>query len=122
MIDMNEYAKELAALSYKRFQNGAKLDLSEQGLIKHAAGELIEAAYALGFEEAVSSSPPYFETYYPKILGELTDAVATILIAMHNLICKDSSHAPCEKAWEENYLRACLEKNRDRAEKKGDKL
>lgn len=127
MIDMNEYAKELVALSIKRQENGAPFEPSVQGVLKHAAGEIIEAALSLGFDdisfEDMLSEQIYFDKTYSKVLEELSDVVATTMIAMHQLLTRDNSHAfPGDELSVEHYLKACLKKNRDRAEMKGDKL
>ena len=119
MIDLNKIAQKLNEASLKREENGAfGDDRGITGLLKHCAGEVIEAAdayrlYVL-FKYAESYCIPYeaddFFNKQKAFISELADVIACILII-----------AARENIDIEYALSQCLVKNMARANNKGDK-
>lgn len=101
MIDLNGMCEQANEISIKREENGAKVDNSTLGLFKHCATEVVEATTAFHCQTVSIDS----------CVDELADVI------MVCLIIAGKYQIDIEKA-----LKDCLEKNRRRAEKQGDKL
>ena len=123
MIDVNEISKMAYNIAEKRYKSGAfgNHDNSVQNLLKHCAGEVIEAMNAFDdWQEdlrfgAVSmgvTDPDWNkETPKEKFVGELADVIMCVLIIAGKM------NLDIEKA-----IVACGEKNYKRANGNGDKL
>ena len=100
MIDLNKVADECYNTAYKRELNGANINVNTMAMLKHCATEVIEATESYA---SVDISAEQFEK-------ELADIICcALIIASRNDI-------NIEKA-----LSDVMEKNRLRAEGKGDK-
>lgn len=120
MIDLNELAINAYDTARKREENGANIKTDTRSMLKHCATEVVEAMEAyhywqneipkeiddmdLSIDDMVSKHRADFE-------GELADIIACVLI-----IC-GKEHIDIEQALEQ-----CVKKNKDRAERIGDKL
>lgn len=116
MVDLNKIAQELNEASLKREENGAfGDDRGVAGLLKHCAGEVIEAADAytqlkLPYDD---SKGHWIEQYAERkhVLGaELADVIACCMII--------AAREEIDMEW---TLSQCLEKNMARANGEGDK-
>ena len=107
-MNLNAVAAELHEISQRREQNGARLDNTNIGLLKHCAGEVIEATNAYTRWKYSDLTDIDFER--EAVVEELADVIACILIlcARENI---DVEYA----------LTQCLAKNLQRAEGKGAK-
>ena len=107
-MNLNAVAAELHEISQRREQNGARLDNTNIGLLKHCAGEVIEATNAYTRWKYSDLTDIDFER--EAVVEELADVLACILIlcARENI---DVEYA----------LTQCLAKNQQRAEGKGAK-
>lgn len=101
MIDLNEFAEKALNVALSRERNGAKLCTDTVPMLKHCATEVVEAT------EAYSN----INTSVEEFASELGDIMSCCLI-----ICAKKKLDP------ELILRACYQKNLDRALKQGDKL
>lgn len=132
-IDLNQFAEQAYLIAKKRQENGAKLSCDTDKMLKHCAGEVIEAteAYtnyreiknlaedltATDLDEKWESQeePDVCEEYYKecesKFSSELADIITCVLIIAHN-----------EGIDITGALVECTEKNNKRAEMVGDKL
>lgn len=99
MIDLNGLTKQSYQTAYQRERNGAIISTDTLRMLKHCAGEVIEATDC------------YAVRHFDGFVHELSDVIMCCLIiaGKHNI--------DIEKA-----LNDCHEKNRRRAEKQGDKL
>ena len=107
-MKINEVAKMLDEYSQQREKNGAQLNNTNLGLLKHCAGEVIEATNAYTCWKYSDLTDIDFER--EAVVEELADVIACILIlcARENI---DVEYA----------LTQCLAKNLQRAEGKGAK-
>jgi len=119
MIDLNKIAQELNEASLKREKNGAFYETSEkrgsEGLLKHCAGEVIEATEAytqlkLPYENNKGHWIGQYAERKHALGAELADVVACCLII--------AAREEIDMEW---TLSQCLEKNMERANGKGDK-
>lgn len=120
MIDLNELSKQALDNAQKREANGAKINCQPYSMIKHCATEVIEAMQAYDeWQTDLRFSPismgvtdPDFNKYTPRqqFESELADIICCCLI----IAGKTNTNI------EEAVLK-CIEKNRLRAEGKGDK-
>ena len=108
-MNLNEVAKNALENAKRREANGAKIDYHTLPMLKHCAGEVIEAteAYTILMESAVD------DTYNQKerFASELADVICCILIISANENI-DIEEAVCK----------CMLKNAKRAYGDGDKL
>ena len=110
-VQLNEMAKNMYAVAKQRQENGASIKVDTVSMLKHTSTELVEATEAY-------SKVKYFpqlnlneqEIEKEHFAGELADIIACVLI-----ICAG------ENIDMEQALKDCYEKNRLRAEGKGDK-
>ena len=106
MIDLNNFAKSMLAVTKKREENGANIKADTRSMLKHTATEVVEAmeAYTKWCFTGKEQVPTAFSS-------ELADIIACVLITCAN-----------EGINIEAALAECLKKNEARAEGKGDKL
>lgn len=111
MINLNEIARQAAEISSRRFENGAFSNDDTSAILKHCATEVIEAteAYSRYTEKVDNGLNSSFALY--NFSSELADIICCVLIIA------GKEGIDIEKA-----LLECIEKNRKRAEKQGDKL
>lgn len=109
MIDLNEMSQMAYEIAEKRYQHGAfgKHKNNVPNLLKHCAGEVVEAAQA--YSEWVDNTLE-FDELKEEFMSELADVIMCILIA-----------AAIENIDIEKALTVCLEKNMARANGVGDK-
>lgn len=112
MVDLNELAEKCDKYSRMREKNGAFGDNDD--VLKHCAGEVVEAVHAWEelFRCKISVEMPMSEKEKALVdyADELMDAMYCLLVA-----CKR------EGINVELALLNCIDKNRKRAEGKGDK-
>ena len=112
MIDLNEKAKEALENAEKRNANGANIKTDPYHMLKHAATEVIEAQQAYDGVVYGESEDPVIDRFNKAAFNsELADIVCCVLIIAGKL------GIDIEQA-----INLCIEKNRKRAEKKGDKI
>lgn len=106
MIDLNKLSKEAYIVAKKRELNGAKIKADTISMLKHCAGEVMEAteAYCDFAYEMTDENEEKFQ-------NEVADIIVCCLI-MSGYMRFDI----------ESALNRVMEKNRLRAEKHGDKL
>lgn len=103
MIDLNKMSKEAYEVAVERHENGANIKTDALSMLKHCATEVIEATEAF---VKVNNGLSTHSTFY----AELADIITCVLIiAGHNGI-------DIEQA-----LKDVQEKNKARAEGRGDK-
>ena len=120
MLDLNAIAKISYENAKKRQENGGKINPDAYPMLKHTATEVIEAMQA--FDEwqtdlrfgAVSmgvTDPGFTVDYKQHFADELADIICccTIIAGRHNLDI-------------EGAVIRCIERNKKRANKQGDKL
>lgn len=108
MIDLNELKKETLRIAKKREENGAFAETSSFGMLKHCATEVVEATQALA--EYVS-----IKKLGVNMINILSSELADVIVCVLNV-------AELENIDMEKALLDCVEKNRKRSEKIGDKL
>ena len=106
MIDLNKMAELAYSVTKKREANGAEISVDTFDMLKHAAGEIIEATESYT-DLAYEQTHECFERFQ----NEVADVVMCCLIIAEN------TQFDMEKA-----LHRVMEKNKKRAEKQGDKL
>ena len=106
MIDLNKLSKEAYTVAKKREKNGAFIKTEPISILKHCAGEVMEAteAYCDLAYELTSENEEKFQ-------NEVADIMTCCLIVSGYI-----------KFDIESALNRVMEKNRLRAEKQGDKL
>lgn len=111
MIDINEMAKEAYKVAKTREENGANVKTDTFSMLKHCATEVIEAT------DALAKAHEHFECkgllsfdYAEQFRQELADIITCVLIVAgkHNIDI-------------EQALKDVQEKNKARAEGRGDK-
>ena len=108
LIDLNELAKNMYDVAKKREQNGAFVKTDTPSLLKHCATEVVEAMEA--YTKAVDCFKHNGVCLNSTFPSELADIIACVLII-----------AGIHRIDIERELNACYEKNKARAEGKGDK-
>jgi NTP pyrophosphatase (non-canonical NTP hydrolase) len=104
-IDLNGLAAKSVEIAKKRAENGGTKSFSVRNLLKHCATEVVEA-----MEAYVEHATEKTDETKRNFVSELADIVCCcMIVAGHEDI-------DLEKAIED-----CVEKNRKRAEGKGDK-
>lgn len=118
MINLNELKKTTLEIAKKRIANGANLD---NDFLKHCGGELVEAvnaryAFATGMNMTLNIRPVTKEISeaIDKLQADYACELADIIICVLNEA--EKVHIDIEKA-----ILKVVEKNRLRAEGKGDK-
>ena len=106
MIDLNKLSTEAYITAKKRELNGAKIKANTISMLKHCAGEVMEATEA--YCDFVYEMTDEFKEKFQ-------DEVADIMVCC--LIMSGYMNFDIESA-----LNRVMEKNRLRAEKQGDKL
>ena len=108
MIDLNQLAKDMLAVTKKREANGANIKTDILSMLKHTATEVVEATEAYCKCWLVDREQK--KEFKERFVGELADIIACVLIIAHQE-CVDMEEA----------LTKCLKKNKDRANGMGDK-
>ena len=108
MIDLNELAKVMCDAAQKREQNGAAIKTDTVSMLKHTATEVVEAMES--YTKAVDCFKHNGVCLSSTFPSELADIIACVLII-----------AGIHRIDIERALNACYEKNKARAEGKGDK-
>jgi len=105
MIDLNGIAENMFNIALQRQKHGANISTNPLALLKHCATEVVEAteAYVRYVKDSTGDG-------YDMFSSELADIIACALIT------SDCLGIDIEKA-----LRECYEKNKMRADGKGDK-
>ena len=106
MIDLNKLSKQAYEVAKRRESNGAKIKADTISMLKHCAGEVMEATEA--YCDYVYEMTTEFEEKFQ-------DEIADIIVCC--LIVSGYMQFDIEKA-----INRVMEKNRLRAEKQGDKL
>lgn len=106
MIDLNKLSTEAYIVAKKRELNGAKIKADTISMLKHCAGEVMEAT-----EAYCDLSYELTDEYEEKFQNEVADIMVCCLV-MSGYMQFD-----IEKA-----INRVMEKNKKRAEKQGDKL
>ena len=106
MIDLNKLSTEAYIVAKKREKNGAFIQTEPISMLKHCAGEVMEATEA--YCDFVYEMTDEYEEKFQ-------DEVADIMVCC--LIMSGYMQFDIEKA-----INRVMEKNRLRAEKQGDKL
>lgn len=105
MIDLNELCKVTLANATQRQKNGGNIKTDTLSMLKHCATEVVEAT------EAYTNSTVRYGSINQQFADELSDILCCVLII-----------AGKEEIDIEKALMSCIEKNRKRADKTGDKL
>ena len=114
MIDLNKLSKEAYIAAKKRELNGAFIKTEPIAILKHCAGEVIEATEAFcDYCETLNNDN--LQNLEEKRFEDYENEIADIIVCC--LIVSGYSMIDIEKA-----LNRVMEKNRLRAEKHGDKL
>lgn len=106
MIDLNKLSKQAYEVAQRRESNGANIKTDAISMLKHCAGEVMEATEAY-CDFVYEMTDEYEEKFH--------DEVADIMVCC--LIMSGYMQFDIEKA-----INRVMEKNRLRAEKQGDKL
>ena len=106
MIDLNKLSKQAYEVAQRRESNGANIKTDAISMLKHCAGEVMEATEA--YCDFVYEMTDEYEEKFQ-------DEVADIMVCC--LIMSGYMQFDIEKA-----INRVMEKNRLRAEKQGDKL
>lgn len=106
MIDLNKLSKEAYIVAKKRELNGAFIKTEPISVLKHCAGEVMEAT-----EAYCDFAYEMTDEFEEKFQNEVADIIVCCLI-MSGYMMFDI----------ESALTRVMEKNRLRAEKHGDKL
>lgn len=106
MIDLNKLSKQAYEVAQRRESNGANIKIDTISMLKHCAGEVMEAIEA--FYDFVYEMT---DEYEEKFQDEVADIITCCLIISGYM-----------KLDIELALNRVMEKNRLRAEKQGDKL
>lgn len=108
-FDINQLAQDMYEVARKRHEKGG-LPVDNLGLLKHCAGEVIEATEAFSFASNIDIELEKRISYYGNYTKELADIIACVLI----ILAKGKFDI-------KKLLTDCLEKNKARAEGNGDK-
>ena len=111
-MTLNEIAKISYTNARKRQENGAKISVEPIAMLKHCATEVVEATEAFSNIKCYPQlNKPEQEIFKDHFASELADVICCCaIIAYYTEIDLDTA------------ISKCLEKNRKRAEKIGDKL
>lgn len=116
MVDLNELSKITLETANNRMANGANIKTDTMSMLKHCAGEVVEATEAYG---RLCSARNDFEDIGMEAKDADTSHFASELA---DIICCALIIAGKENIDIEKALLDCMERNRKRAEKQGDKL
>lgn len=105
MIDLNSLCKTAFEIAKARQENGSNVNVYTPNMLKHCATEVVEAT------EAYTNSTIRYGSINQQFADELADIICCVLII-----------AGREEIDIEKAVNSCIEKNRKRAEKTGDKL
>lgn len=111
-MTLNEIAKISYKTAKKRAENGGHISTDTSAMLKHCATEVVEAMEAYQrLQDILLTCEPVNEKAKDHFASELADIICccTIIAGVENI---DLDKAVAD----------CLEKNRRRAEKTGDKL
>lgn len=111
MIDLNELCNITLKNAEKRNANGGDICTKTRKMLQHCATEVVEAMEAYTAYDCADSEEA--EYYHPK--SKFSDELADIICCV--LIIAGKEQIDIEQA-----INDCIEKNRKRAEKIGDKL
>lgn len=108
-MTLNEIAKISYKTAKKRMENGGHISTDTRAMLKHCATEVVEATEA--YQECILCNEEDSSSVEARFASELADIICccTIIAGVENI---DLDKAVAD----------CLEKNRRRAEKTGDKL
>ena len=109
LLDINKIAQDMYETAQKRHEISG-LPIDTLGLLKHCAGEVIEATEAFSLASNTDFELEKRIGYYRSYTKELADIIACVLI----ILAKDKLDI-------KKVLTDCLEKNKARAEGNGDK-
>lgn len=110
MIDLNELCNITLKNAEKRNANGGDISTKTRKMLQHCATEVVEAMEAwTKYQDDGVNHDDYVYPY--KFSDELADIICCVLII-----------AGKEQIDIEQAINGCIEKNRKRAEKIGDKL
>lgn len=109
MIDLNDLCKQALANAEQREKNGGNISTDTRRMLKHCATEVVEAMEA--YTQAVDCWRRNGVCLNSNFPSELADIICCALII-----------AGKEGIDIEQAVLACIEKNRKRAERQGDKL
>ena len=109
LFDINKLAQNMYDVARKRHENGG-LPVDTLGLLKHCAGEVVEATEAFSLASNIDIELEKRIGYYGSYTKELADIIACVLI----ILAKGKFDI-------KKLLTECLEKNKARAEGNGDK-
>lgn len=110
-MNLNEIAKASYETAKKRQENGANLSVKTTDMLKHCATEVIEAMEAYTTMDCYPQlNKPEQEIFKDLFASELADIISCVAIIAH------AEEIDLDKA-----VADCLEKNRLRAEGRGDK-
>lgn len=110
-MTLNEIAKTSYENAKKRMKNGGHVSAETRAMLKHCATEVVEATEAYTEWNSRPGSFEYFLMSKDHFASELAD-----------IICCCTIIAGIEGIDLDKAVADCLEKNRRRAEKTGDKL
>ena len=110
-MNLNEIAKASYETARKRQENGANISVKTRDTLKHCATEVVEAmeAYTV-MNRYPQLNKPEQEIFKERFASELADIISCAAIIAH------AEEIDLNKA-----MSSCLEKNRLRAEGRGDK-
>lgn len=112
MTDLNELARETLSNAERRQHNGANIKTDTVSMLKHCSTEVVEAM------EAYSKLK-----YFPQLSANETEIIKKEFASeLSDIICCVLITAGKEGIDIEKAVLDCIEKNRKRAEGKGDKL
>ena len=112
MLDLNELTKVTLANVERRQRNGANIKTDTVSMIKHCSTEVVEAMEAYAKLK-----------YFPQLNANETEIIKKEFASeLSDIICCALTIAGKENIDIEKTVLDCIEKNRKRAEGKGDKL
>lgn len=114
MLDLNKLAEECKQIAKARVSNGADIEPPENAL-KACAGEVIEAVQAQKDAENYYKYLDYPDDRLDRLFSSYAEELADIIICV--LVTASNDGIDIEKAVLDK-----IEKNKLRAERKGDKL
>lgn len=127
MIELNELSKKALEIANKRKENDAKIDTETVKMLKHCATEVVEATEAFvnykGMKELTNDGKDFEVFEEPDIVEEtFNEDKMNFAFELGDIISCALIIGANENIDIEKVLLDCVEKNRKRAEKIGDKL
>lgn len=110
MIDLIALSKTAYEIAEQRQKNGGNIKTDTQSMLKHCATEVVEAMEALTFYKNANVCDEGEEICRKEFISELADIICCVLIIARR-----------EVVDLEQAINDCIEKNKMRAEGKGDK-